>query len=377
MATQYTSPYTSEDIDMMLSNQALTASALNNIASRPQKSFQQTTTTATTAPVEFADMLARRNQIGAERAMLNEALKQRERGMYGFADALAQMPAQQGAGSWLGDFARGFGSTFNARANAAIGRAERNYKAAQEDLATALAFDKAMGEVQRQTQVQDIDYRPVAYNKGGSGDTSVGSDTFSGVPVNNFGRSVGYDPVEHIPDYGYFTRAALDKEQLGLLKHAPMTQSGAKAISDDDVRSHLLTLHSGISDNILSGRVLDFVGKAGGIRVADTPAEQEFIFGPIRNYQEMDPTELKQALSQARNNFVASGLNKAQRMGVPVSAEELKNWFNSAFSMPDYMQTESMYNVQDKEKITKQAGIKSTGSTVADWDNDDWWNNYK
>lgn len=372
MATQYTDPMTETLMQQFLTGQTAQTDALNAIASRPQKQTQVTTT----APVEFADMLARRNQIGAERAMLNEALKQRETFGYGFANALASMPAQQGAGSWLGDFARGFGSAFNARANAAIDRAKQDYETAQADLATALAFDKAMGDVQQ----QNISYTAVPYATGKTGTTAGGGtvvDTISGTPVNNFGRSVGYDPVENVPDYGYFTRAALDEEQLGLAKYIPMAQAGAKAISDDDTRAHLLTLHSGIADNILSGKVLDFVGKAGGIRVADTPAEQEFIFGPIRNYQKMDPTELKQALNQARNNFVASGLNKAQKLKMPISAEELKNWFNSAFSVPDYMQTESMYNVQDKEKITKQAEIKPTGSTVSDWDNDDWWNNYK
>lgn len=189
MATEYTDPLVEATLRQLAAGQEAQVGALNAIASRPQKTFQQTQTT--TAPVEYADMLARRNQIGAERAMLNEALKQRERRMYGFADALAQMPAQQGAGSWLGDFARGFGSTFNARANAAIDRAERNYKTSQEDLATALAFDKAMGDIQRQTQT--MDYTPVAYATGrsgrgaggGSGDSTaqmeVGAETLADI----------------------------------------------------------------------------------------------------------------------------------------------------------------------------------------------------
>lgn len=151
-----------------LAGQTAQADALNAIASRPQKASQ----TTTTAPVTYADMLARRNQIGAERAMLNEALKQRETFGYGLANALASMPAQQGAGSWLGDFARGFGSAFNARANAAIDRAKQDYEAAQADLATALAFDKAMGDVQQQI----IDYKPVPYVPGKTTTTTGDSD---------------------------------------------------------------------------------------------------------------------------------------------------------------------------------------------------------
>ena len=122
-------------------------------------------------------MLARRNQIGAERAMLNEALKQRETFGYGLANALASMPAQQGAGSWLGDFARGFGSAFNARANAAIDRAKQDYESAQADLATALAFDKAMGD--RQIQTEEIGYTPLPMGGSGSGSNrgAVGSQS--------------------------------------------------------------------------------------------------------------------------------------------------------------------------------------------------------
>lgn len=151
MTDQYTDPITEALMQQFLAGQTAQTNALNAIASRPRKEFQET------KPLEYSDMLARRNQIGAERAMLNEALKQRETFGYGLANALASMPAQQGAGSWLGDFARGFGSAFNARANAAIDRAKQDYEAAQADLATALAFDKAMGEQ------QIIDYEQAPY----------------------------------------------------------------------------------------------------------------------------------------------------------------------------------------------------------------------
>ena len=187
MATQYTDPMTEALMQQFLTGQTAQTDALNAIASRPQKQTQITTT----APVEFADMLARRNQIGAERAMLNEALKQRETFGYGLANALASMPAQQGAGSWLGDFARGFGSAFNARANAAIDRAKQDYEAAQADLATALAFDKAMGDVQQ----QDIGYTAVPY---ATGKTAGATGTGGGAGKNIAQMEVGAETLADV-----------------------------------------------------------------------------------------------------------------------------------------------------------------------------------
>ena len=159
--------------------------AIQAQADRPIKT--SATTTTTSKPLEYSDLLARRNQIGAERAMLNEALKQRETFGYGLANALASMPAQQGAGSWLGDFARGFGSAFNARANAAIDRAKQDYEAAQADLATALAFDKAMGD--RQIQSEEIGYTPLPM--GGSGGGSADrSYSYSATKSNSGGQKL-------------------------------------------------------------------------------------------------------------------------------------------------------------------------------------------
>lgn len=188
MATQYIQ----EDPNMVAQTllQGLTG-AIQAQADRPIKT--SATTTTTSKPLEYSDLLARRNQIGAERAMLNEALKQRETFGYGLANALASMPAQQGAGSWLGDFARGLGSAFNARANAAIDRAKQDYESAQADLATALAFDKAMGD--RQIQSEEIGYTPLPMGGSGSGSNrgTVGSQS-KGVAI----------PITSEPDWNYW-----------------------------------------------------------------------------------------------------------------------------------------------------------------------------
>lgn len=332
--------------------------ALQAIAMRPQKTSAYTTTTST--PRALADMIANRDRIGTATRELDDALKARETLDYTLANSLANIPQQQGYGSWLSDLARGFGSGATMRTNAQVDRAQKAYDAQMKDLAEILAYDKAMGETQVQNQV--MGYTPMEYGTaGGKGSLAkgAGGDSLGGVQQVNFNRSVGYDPVENLPDFGPVTRAALSEEELGVGKHIPWAQATAKGISGKKA-VQLQSTWSDISDNILSGRVLDFVGKAGGIRVADTPAEQEFIFGPIRNYKNMSQEQLRAGLKQARNNFVAQGMAKARATGVDISEQELKDWWNSAFSVPEGMQSASMYNIQDKPKTTE-----STPKTIS------------
>ena len=322
----------------------LLAGAIEAQAMRPQKT--SVTTTATSTPFALDNMIANRDRIGQATEELNNALKAREDLGYTLASALAGIPQQQGAGSWLSDFARAFGGGMAAPTNARVDRAQKKYEADMKDLANILAFDKAMGETQRQTQT--IGYTPMEYETAQSSQKKgAGSESIGGIQASNFGRSIGYDPVENLPDFGPITRAAISEEQVNPILKYIGGGTLAKGLTEDKA-TQLQSTWSDISDNILSGRVLDFVGKAGGIRVADTPAEQEFIFGPIRNYQNMTKEQLKAGLTQARNNFVASGMNKARQTGVDVSEEELKNWWNSAFSVPKGLETKSKYNIQNK-----------------------------
>ena len=322
--------------------------ALQQIATRPQKTSSITNTTSTSTPFALEDLIAARDSLGSATKNLDEALKAREGLGYTLASALSAIPEQQGYGSWLSALGRSFGAGLGARTNAAVDRAQKVYDAEMKDLANRLAFDKAMGETTTQSQEQQIGYTPMEYNGAGkvAGAQGAGAGSLNGIQQNNFGRSVGYDPVENLPDFGPVTRAALSEEQVNPLLKYVGGQSLAKGLRDKTA-TELQSTWSDISDNILSGRVLDFVGKAGSIRVADTPAEQEFIFGPIRNYQNMTKSQLQAGLKQARNNFVAGGLNKAAQQGVDVSETELKNWWNSAFSVPEGKQTEKMYNVQN------------------------------
>lgn len=320
---------------------SLLANAIEQQASRPQKSL--VTTTTTTTPYARPDMIMRRDTIGPARENLVDAMRKREDTGYSIASTLANMPQQQGYGTWLGDFARSLGATYRSPTDAAVARAQADFDAGQKDLAMALDYDKAMGDTQ--TQVQNIGYNDVTGGSAGMRGGAGGS--VSGIQADNFRRSVGYDPVENLPDFGPVTRMALSDEELGITKHLPFTGSFMKGLAADKA-TQLQSTYSDISDNILSGKVLDFVGKAGSIRVADTPAEQQFIFGPIRNYQQMSRDQLQAGLQQARNNFVASGLNKARAAGVDISEKELKDWWNSAFSVPKGLSTKTMYNVQDR-----------------------------
>lgn len=322
--------------------------ALQQIAMRPQKS--QVTTKST--PYALDDLLATRAKIGESRRALDEALKGREDLGYTLANALAGIPQQQGYGSWLGDFARAFGGGFTSPTNAKIDRMQKAYETEAKDLATILALDKAMGDV----QTQEIGYTPMEYGTASgakSREQQASGGSVGGIQATNFGRSVGYDPVEKLPDFGPITRAALSEEELGVMKYVPFSQSIAKGLTDKTA-TQLQSTYQDISSNILSGAVLDFVGKAGGIRVADTPAEQEFIFGPIRNYKNMTPRQLRAGLEQSRNNFVTAGINKARQAGVEVSEKELKDWWNSAFSVPKDLETKNMYNIQNKPQVAQQ-----------------------
>ena len=344
---------------MAYSDNAYTADAINNLtgllsgaiqaqAMRPMKSSTITSSVSENKPFALNDLINTRMQIGNARKNLDDALKARESFGYSLLDALSDIQADPTPGSWLASGIRGFARGGNAAKNFAIDRAQRAYENEMKDLANILAFDKAMGDTTTQTQRQDIGYEPMEYGTAKAGQSKgTGSDSLSGIQTTNFGRSVGYDPVENLPDFGPVTRAALSEEELGTMKYVPFAQSIAKGLTDKTA-TQLQSTWSDISDNILSGKVLDFVGKAGGIRVADTPAEQEFIFGPIRNYKNMTPSQLKQGLTQSRNNFVAAGLNKARQLGVDISEDELINWWNSSFSVPKGLESEKMYNIQNK-----------------------------
>ena len=110
-------------------------------SNRPVKNRQVQVTT----PYARPDMIANRDRIGTATRELDDALKARETLGYTLANSLANVPQQQGYGSWLSDLVRGFGSGATMRTNAQVDRAQKKHDADMKDLAQILAYDKAMG----------------------------------------------------------------------------------------------------------------------------------------------------------------------------------------------------------------------------------------
>ena len=142
--------------------------ALQQIATRPQKTSSITNTTSTSTPFALEDLIAARDSLGTATKNLDEALKAREDLGYTLASALSAIPEQQGYGSWLSNLGRSFGAGLGARTNAQIDRAQKVYDAQMKDLANRLAFDKAMGETTTQSQEQQIRYKPMQYGAQGT-----------------------------------------------------------------------------------------------------------------------------------------------------------------------------------------------------------------
>ena len=144
-------------------------------AMRPQKSSVFTRTTSTSTPRALEDMIMRRNLIGANNQRLLDALKGRETAGYGISNALSQLAPVRGYGDWGVNALRTLGAGIKDYTDSAIAREQAAQELAQKDLETALAYDKAMGETQTQTQDQTIGYEELPYSNAGKvGNSSVG-----------------------------------------------------------------------------------------------------------------------------------------------------------------------------------------------------------
>lgn len=155
--------FTDEDLKTLLGGNTALADAINAYAMRPQKESVITDTTSTSTPYALQNMIANRDRIGQATQELDNALKMRETTGYSLANALASLPQQQGYGSWLTDFARSLGGGMVAPMNAVMARANTKYENQMKDLASILAYDKAMGETQTQHQAQTMGYTQMPY----------------------------------------------------------------------------------------------------------------------------------------------------------------------------------------------------------------------
>jgi hypothetical protein len=186
--------------------------ALQALAMRPQKTSAVTTTTSSSTPRALQNMIENRDKIRTASRELDDALKARETLGYTLASALSNVPQQHGYGSWLSDFARSLGASGKMLTDAKMSREQLKRQNEMEDLAEILAYDKAMGDIGTQTQRQEIGYTelpwPASMSKTGTG-KGVGTDSLGGVQSTSFGRSVGYDPAENLPDFGAASTPAI------------------------------------------------------------------------------------------------------------------------------------------------------------------------
>ena len=164
---------TTEQIMALVAPYGNIGDAITAYAQRPQKTSTITDTTSTTTPYALANMIANRDRIGQATKDYDDALKLRETTAFSLANALAAIPQQQGYGSWLTDFARSFGGGMSTPFNARVDRATKNYENQMKDLATILAYDKAMGDTQTQHQSQTMGYTEMPF--GGAGGKGKGT----------------------------------------------------------------------------------------------------------------------------------------------------------------------------------------------------------
>ena len=155
--------------------------ALQAIAMRPQKTSATTTTTSTSTPRALADLVKTRDTIGGATTDLASALRGRENWGYALGNILSNIQADSTPGGWLAGLARGAGSGLTTMENIKQDTAKQLYDARMQDLANRLAYDKAMGKTQTQTQRQEMGYTPMEYGTAGGKGTGAGAE--SGSPM--------------------------------------------------------------------------------------------------------------------------------------------------------------------------------------------------
>jgi hypothetical protein len=323
--------------------------ALQALAMRPQK--RQTTTTSTSTPYALEDLITTRNRIGESTRALDDALKARETFGYTLANALAGAPQQQGAGSWLSDFARGFGGGMSARTNAAIDRAQKKYEAEMKDLADILAFDKAMGETQTQNQI--IDYKEMPWgNAGGKSGVQVGPDQV----VQNVATATGegMDPEEFIKQYntgGFIESGASDVDARDNPTLAARFIRSAVAPINTGARS---ALAQNMTDKIIGPKVQNMIQNMGGARGADTLREVSTRIGPLAQITNLGTQEQLGAISAAKTDVLDIINRDRAAVGMqPLTMEQFQPAWNRLFTgIATY---NKQYGEKKSSKTEKQA----------------------
>lgn len=310
------------------------AQAQEAMATRPQKSSVFARTTSTSTPRALEDMIARRNTIGANNMNLLNALKPRESFGYNVGASLADLTPVQGYGDWGVNALRAFGGAMNRPIDAAIARAQAERQMVNEDLKTALEFDKAMGETQQQTQNQTIDYKDLPYASGKMQQGGVGG-TGEWKDFDWTGLGPQFDLIKFVQDhpdlYNSVAQLATQTDEndkltvLGILARQAMSdqQLGLRSSTLDEVRK------------LAGARLTKAVKDLGGARGVDTMREAVVRVGQILGAPVQTNQEYAANLENARQEML-KGINNSRAMeGLnPISDEQFNKYWNSMWNVP-------------------------------------------
>lgn len=329
------------------------AQAQEAMAMRPQKTFSRTTATSTSTPRALEDMIMRRNTIGVNNQRLLDALKKRETFGYNFGSGLANLAPVSGYGDWGVNALRAFGGAMTRPTDAEIAREQAAQELAQKDLETALAFDKAMGETQTQTQEQDIDYKNLPYGtaggKAGSGQESAEQEVYDFTPPEMPEKPVEWSDIDvqgqrADPETGVPSLTGLVAKYTGLAIN-PEGRYSKNANQNAYTKSFTVPAITKVAK------------AAGGSRGIDTMPEVNIKGGPELSSSNMNATEFANSVKD-QSWDIADQIIKANP-NATITREELANALINNFNhriRKEYRVVQGFNIPQTTQRIAQPSG---------------------
>ena len=338
--------------------------ALQAIATRPIKTSTTTYTSGTSVPRALQDMIKNRDRVRLASQELDQALQARETLPYTLASALAAVPQQQGYGSWVSDFARGLGGGGKMLTDAQMARAQMKRENEMDDLAMILAYDKAMGNIEDQTQRQYMGYIDAPYALG----RSSGSGSGSQQQVEP--RVYDITPTEMPEVKPVWGEIELRSEQLKDPDTQARTTGGlvAKFVAErtnPGAREAMVANQQAYTNNFTQDAITEIAQKMGGSRGIDTVPEINIKGGPELSGAGMGSKQFESAVKDQAWS-AADQIVKANPK-TTVSRAELANAFINNFNhsiRPDYRLVGQLpTNYKPNNAMAKQiAGAVSQGN---------------
>lgn len=316
------------------------------IATRPQKSWTQ--------PMEIENMRLNRDRIGEATKNLDDILKLRETSGYSLANALANIPQQQGYGTWLTDFARAFGGGMAAPMEARAQRAEKKHAADLQDLLMTLNYDKAMGEY--------IGYDNYPY-AGGRG-TGTGEQIkpkvydFSDAPLPE--KPVSWSELD-VQGYNRINPETGVRTPMGAVlnyMNERLNPQGNDAMTANQ---------TAYAEEFTTDRIAEVAKATGGNRGIDTMPEVTLKGGPELAATNMNSRKFAEAV-QNRAWDAADQIIKANP-NATITREELANAFINNFNhkiKPEY-RVVGLYKAQTKPAQEKTEQAAQPAPTAYDY----------